>query len=68
MDLFIFNKKRGYTMNETTNIKNAFTNIQTAINAKIEIADILPEEILFLADNISEQVDIIKSNAEKLKG
>lgn len=55
-------------MNETTNIKNAFTNIQTAINAKIEIADILPEEILFLADNISEQVDIIKSNAEKLKG
>lgn len=55
-------------MNETINIKNAFTNIQTAINAKIEITDILPEEILFLADNISEQLDIIKSNAKKLKG
>ena len=55
-------------MNENTNIKNAFANIQTAINAKIEITDILPEEILFLADSISEQIEIIKSNAEKLKG
>ena len=68
MLFFILNENRGSTMNENTNIKNAFTNIQTAINAKIEIIDILPEEILFLADSILEQIEIIKSNAEKLKG
>ncbi len=53
-------------MKEITNIENGFANIQTTLNAKKEINDMLPEEILFFADNLQEQVDTIRSNAEKL--
>lgn len=53
-------------MKEITNIENGFANIKTTINAKKEINEMLPEEILFFADNLQEQVDMIRSNAEKL--
>lgn len=55
-------------MNEKTIIENAFKNIQGVVNAKKEINDILPEEIIFMANVIQDQIDSIKINAEKLKG